>query len=69
MKRTPEEQYLHELIESYVAPLRNEIRDLRQQLATIIIKKCCLDPHNRKFKASENGMEWYCSECNNLIEV
>jgi len=36
--RTPEEQYLHELIESYVAPLRSEIRELRQQLSTELVK-------------------------------
>jgi hypothetical protein len=33
MIRTPEEQYLHELIESYVAPLRSEIKELRKELA------------------------------------
>lgn len=31
--KTPEEQYLHELIESYVTPLRNEIEELRKELA------------------------------------
>ncbi len=38
MMRTPEEQYLHELIESYVAPLRSEIKELRQQLNTELVK-------------------------------
>lgn len=38
MIRTPEQQYLHELIESYVAPLRNEIKELRQQLSTDPVK-------------------------------
>jgi hypothetical protein len=33
MIRTPEQQYLHELIESYVAPLRSEIKELRKELA------------------------------------
>lgn len=33
MNRTPEEQYLHELIESYVVPLRSEIKALRKELA------------------------------------
>ena len=33
MIRTPEEQHLHELIESYVAPLRSEIKALRKELA------------------------------------
>jgi len=32
MIRTPEEQRLHELIESYVNPLRREIKELRQEL-------------------------------------
>jgi len=32
MIRTPEEQYLHELIESHVAPLRSEIKALRKEL-------------------------------------
>jgi hypothetical protein len=32
MAKTPEEQYLHELIESYVAPLRSEIKELRKRI-------------------------------------
>jgi len=38
MLRTPEQQYLHELIESYLAPLRSEIKELRQQLSTKAVK-------------------------------
>ena len=38
MIRTPEEQYLHELIESYVAPLRSEIKALRKELAEQQVK-------------------------------
>ena len=38
MIRTPEEQYLHELIESYVAPLRSEIEVLRKELAEQQVK-------------------------------
>ena len=38
MIRTPEEQYLHELIESYVAPLRTEIKALRKELAEQQVK-------------------------------
>ena len=38
MIRTPEEQYLHELIESYVAPLRSEIKELRKGLAEQQVK-------------------------------
>ena len=38
MIRTPEEQYLHELIESYVAPLRSEIKELRKELAEQQVK-------------------------------
>ena len=38
MIRTPEEQYLHELIESYVAPLRSEIKVLRKELAEQQVK-------------------------------
>jgi len=33
MSRTPEQQHLHELIESYIAPLRSEIKELRKELA------------------------------------
>ena len=33
-----EEQYLHELIESYVAPLRSEIKALRKELAEQQVK-------------------------------
>ena len=36
--RTPEEQHLHELIESYVVPLRSEIKELRKQLSTEPVK-------------------------------
>jgi len=32
MIRTPEEQRLHEIIESYVNPLRREIKELRHEL-------------------------------------
>jgi prefoldin subunit 5 len=35
MTRTPEEQRLHQTIESYVAPLRNEIKALRKELSEI----------------------------------
>ena len=38
MNRKPEEQYLHELIESYVAPLRSEIKELRKELAEQQVK-------------------------------
>lgn len=38
MIRTPEQQHLHELIESYVAPLRNEIKALRKELAEQQVK-------------------------------
>ena len=38
MIRTPEEQHLHELIESYVAPLRSEIKELRKELAEQQVK-------------------------------
>ena len=38
MIRTPEEQHLHELIESYVAPLRSEIKALRKELAEQQVK-------------------------------
>ena len=38
MIRTPEGQYLHELIESYVAPLRSEIKALRKELAEQQVK-------------------------------
>ena len=38
MIRTPKEQYLHELIESYVAPLRSEIKALRKELAEQQVK-------------------------------
>ena len=38
MIRTPEDQYLHELIESYVAPLRSEIKELRKELAEQQVK-------------------------------
>lgn len=38
MIRTQEEQYLHELIESYVAPLRSEIKALRKELAEQQVK-------------------------------
>ncbi len=33
MIRTPEEQYLHDFVESYVAPLRKELAELRKELA------------------------------------
>lgn len=33
MIKTPEYQYLDELIENYVAPLRSEIKELRKELA------------------------------------
>lgn len=33
MKMTSEEQYLHDLIEGYVKPLRDSISELRQQSA------------------------------------
>lgn len=33
MLRTPEQHYLHELIESYISPLRSEIKELRKELA------------------------------------
>lgn len=32
MTRTPEEQYLHNIIESYVAPLRKEIEELHKEI-------------------------------------
>ena len=38
MIRTPEEQYLHELIESYVAPLRSEIKEIRKEVAEQQVK-------------------------------
>ena len=38
MIRTPEGQYLHELIESYVASLRSEIKALRKELAEQQVK-------------------------------
>ena len=38
MIRTPEEQHLHELIESYVAPLRSEIKALRKELTERQVK-------------------------------
>jgi len=38
MIRTPEEQHLHELIESYVAPLRSEIKALRKELTEQQVK-------------------------------
>lgn len=38
MIRTPEEQHLHELIESYVAPLRSEIKELRKELVEQQVK-------------------------------
>ena len=38
MIRTPEEQHLHELIESYVASLRSEIKALRKELAEQQVK-------------------------------
>ena len=44
MMRTPEQQYLHELIESYVAPLRSEIKELRQQLSTKAVKNNAVLP-------------------------
>ena len=72
MIRTPEEQYLHELIESYVAPLRSEINALRKELAEHQVKnlnipdvvgrsklfKCptCYDT-----KVKDNGD--YCADC------
>lgn len=31
------------------------------------VRSCCLDPNNRKFKNSENGIEWYCTECSKAI--
>ena len=31
------------------------------------VRSCCLDPNNRKFKNSENGIEWYCAECSKAI--
>ena len=38
MIRTPEGQYLHELIESYVASLQSEIKALRKELAEQQVK-------------------------------
>ena len=38
MITTPKDQYLHELIESYVAPLRSEIKELRKELAEQQVK-------------------------------
>jgi hypothetical protein len=35
MKRTPEEQHLHEFVESYLTPLREEIKELRSKLKEI----------------------------------
>jgi hypothetical protein len=58
MIRTPEEQYLHELIDSYVEPLRNEIEELRKELnelktnnnSNIVIPKIPERTSNRKLK-------------------
>lgn len=59
MRRTSEEQYLHELIESYVAPLRNEIRELRLQLNTKIVKNNDISPVVIKRFCNEQPVEWH----------
>jgi len=38
-----------------------------QSLPIDSVSKCCLDPHNRKMKNSENGIYWYCGKCSKEI--
>ncbi len=61
MIRTPEQQYLHELIESYVAPLRSEIKKLRKELAEQQVK-------NLNIPAVSNNEVAVCHKCNTFGE-
>ena len=72
MIRTAEEQYLHELIESYVAPLRNEIKELRKQLPQqrvknlnipAVIKSVCTAAHQGMCKYDIDGECYYKTAC------
>ena len=68
MIRTPEEQHLHELIESYVAPLRSEIKALRKELAEQQVKNLNIPDVVKSFicDAQEKGgsrCETQCLGC------
>ena len=75
MIRTPEEQHLHELIESYVAPLRSEIKALRKELAEqqvknlnipAVIKSVCDHPWQECESVMGDGV--LCRKCNTVIK-
>lgn len=68
MVRTTEEQYLHELIESFVAPLRNQIKELCKELTECAVSdcfyaflyNCCIHKSSREtisFHYSKEGAE------------